>query len=363
MYQFQSIGQLLFGSTPTFDTHDLKGASAGVARVGFIMQSPWHNEAITHVAYRQGTTSGTPASNSHRVTIQTVDGSGNPTGTDVGSTTTTFTPSSANDGKTVWIALANSYSPARGTFFAVVIENDANTSTNGITISLRCAENIDFSMVLPYASSYASSAWTKTSSGFRTPLFGVRTSSKRYGLMFESVADRTVTSSGHRSCMGFTVPTSVCSTYKVAGLIARNRLNSGTGILGIWDTSGTLLTAGTSLDLDITRAAAGTSVRQSFFDDSTLPTLNAGTKYYIGWEHNGSTVGWGVATLTSADDRLMLSEFGTDVCYASWNGSAWTETTTDFPRGKILLTDLTFSGGSGGAILMGGLSQTGIGSF
>ena len=363
MYGFDLAGQFIFAAAPAFDTVDLKNASAGAVRMAAIVRSPWHSEAITHVGYRQGTTTGSPASNSMTVSIQGVDGSGNPDGTDVGSTATTFTPSSANDGKTVWVTLANSYSPTRNTAFSVVFQNAADTSSNGITMAYRVSEAVLSGMTLPYTSTYAASTWTKSSSSFRIPVFGVRTASARYGLLFESAPDRTVTTSGHRSAACFTVSTSRCATYSISNIIGKIRSGSaGTHKIGIWNAAGTLLAGGTALDDDISRSTGATSPRQSFFEDTTLPTLTAGTKYYIGAEHNGGTVGMNVIALTSADDRLMMSPFLDSICYASWNGSAWTETTTDVPIVVLGLSDLTFSGGGGGggafpANLSGGIFQ------
>jgi hypothetical protein len=348
MFQIPYLSNEPLSGNPAFDTHDLKNASSGAAKVGFIFQWPFSGQAITHVGYRQGTTTGTPASNSHRVMLETLDASGNPSGTDVGSTSTTFTPVSANDNTAVWVALGSSYTPARGDFLALVIENNADTSANGITVALRYSSASESGIVLPFASSFESSVWTKTSSAFRHPAFGLQTSTSRYGVLFESIQQRTVTTSGHRVACAFTVPTSICETYKLYGVIGRLRAGTAgsTFRLGVWNAAGSLLQGGDQWDGDFKRALAGADINQHWFN-GTLATLNAGTKYYVGYEHDGQTVGMGVVQLTNADDRLMLSELGTGIAYASWNGSTWTETTTDFPRVRLHIDDLTFTGGGG----------------
>jgi hypothetical protein len=312
-----------------------------------------HNPTITHVGFRQGTTTGTPASGSHKIGLYTVDSGGLPTATDLGGgspTEVTFQPTSANDNKFVWVALTNSVQIARGTFYAVVLQNNADTSANGIT----CAQRLSSfgwgpSDALPYGLTYAASTWTKSTSAFRQQIFGLKSSSMAFGCPIETGAvTPNVSTTGQRVTTKFTLPSGWGSTYKIKS--ARNawRVGAAAGsyIFGIWNSAGTLLQGGT-LDSDIVRAVATNGNMLLTFADTTLATLAFGTTYYVGLESvSASLVNSLGITLTNADDQLAFP-LGTDVCYSLWNGSAWVDTTTIRPCTTLILDDITSGGGGG----------------
>jgi len=66
--------------------------------------------------------------------------------------------------------------------------------------------------------------------------------------------------------------------------------------------------------------------------------------------------------MASATDRKAYP-LGENRNLATWNGSAWTEDDLTIPIVELELEDVTVPSGGGGAIILGGLGQTGIGQF
>lgn len=341
------------GNTISFDTFDIKHATPGALRCGLVTTMLDHNPTITHVGFRQGVTSGTPAANSHKIGLYTVDGSGLPTTTDLGGgspTAVNFTPAAANDGKFIWIALTNSVQIARGTDYSIVIQNNADTSVNGITVAYRCSGfGWGVSDNFPYPLTYAASTWTKSSSATRQYIMAIKSSTKAYGVPIETAANTSnVSTSGHRSCMKFTLPAGWGTSYKIVA--ARNAYRCATAgatyIFGIWNAAGTLLQGG-SRDGDTIRNVGNTGNTLLAFPDTTLATLLFGTTYYVGLESvSSSIVNNHAITLSAADDNLAFP-LGNDVCYSVWNGSTWTDTTTLRPQTTLILDDITPPSGGG----------------
>jgi len=355
-----------YSAAAAFDTVDLKNASGGAVRVGWVAMAIDHNSVITHVGFRQGTTTGTPASGSYKIGLYTVDGSGLPTATDLGGgspTEVTFQPTSGNDGAFIWVALTNSVTIARGTFFSIVLQNNADTSANGIT----CAHRGNTygwgpNNSLPYELTYAASAWTKGSSAFRQPVFGFKSSTAVYG--FTSRATEfatTISTSGQRATCKFTLPDGWGNTFKIKAVRGAFRVGAAAGsyIAGIWNGAGTLLQGGT-LDSDISRALGANNNMDLAFADATLPTLSFGTTYYAGIESvSSSSISVTNMLFSDANDQLAFP-LGTDVAYSTWNGSAWSDTTTSRPIVTLVLDDITSdTGGSGLPKLIGNNSLLG----
>lgn len=362
------MGPLYAGSDMSFDTFDLKNASSGAVRAGWVAYAIDHNATITHAGYRQGTTTGTPASGSYKIGLYTVDGSGLPTATDLGGgspTEVTFQPSSADDGKIVWVALTNSVQIARGTVFSVVLQNNANTSANGITVAYR-ASNLGMMVNSgsPYELTYSGGSWTKGSSGFRQPVFCWKSSSQVYGFPFQSSgASSTTSTSGNRVALKFTLDAAWGDTFKLAGFrgVFRTGVAGGSYGVGLWDSSGTLLAGANTYDTDQVRSTGNNAINEFSFADTTLPTLTFGTTYYIGVESvSSSTVGSYLVNFTNANDMLALP-LGSNACYSTWNGSAWSDITTSRPLVDLIFDDITEPTGSGGgafpANLSGGIFQ------
>jgi hypothetical protein len=262
-------------------------------------------DTITHIGYRQGTTTGTPAANSYTVTLQTLTTGGLPSGTNVGSTTsTTFTPSSANDATWVWVSLgANTYSLTQGQEFAIVLQRTAATDASN-KITANPGPTGFGRRAWPSCITAAAGVWSKTTGTL--PMMGMKSASNVYGrpwsLMLLGAANPSFGSTTE-SGMAFTVPTNYCSTYKLRGI---------RGLISTPTTSATndfvvtLYSSPASSPARVDQSIAMITDRfvafnQNYLDFTTYFTsstaLTAGTQYAIG-----------LATTTGSDANIFGME-------------------------------------------------------
>jgi hypothetical protein len=299
-------------------------------------------EAITHVWFRYGARTGTPPT--YLIRIEPLGTDGNPTGSDIGSTQATFTPPADTswNGTGRWIALGSSYTPTRGQFFAIVIRHSSGTidGSNNSSFSTQLSNADANTRLFPFNQTFSGS-WTKNAT---TPIYGMKGASSVFGRPILAALNASVTTSGHRACAAFTIPSSIASAYVVDGFEGMIDIgsNASTVVIGIWNAAGTAIHTDT-IDTDNFQGVFQRSMRYYF---SSAVTLVGGTKYYIGLQATGFNVLLGAAQLTEANDRKAFPN-GENMCVATWNGSAWTEDTTAFPQLYLISSDITLpSGGS-----------------
>lgn len=322
-------------------------------------------EAITHVWFRGGARTGTPPTYSIR--IELLDASGNPDNSDAGGgspTAKTFTPPADTswNGVGQWIELTNSWTPTLGQRFAIVIRHSSGTcdGSNFFSFTSSIALVNNNSRNFPFFASYNGSAWAKSTGSW---LVAWKGASGVYGYPTTgSVSNAGAATSGRRIAAVVTVPASQCSSFTVTSIEAAMDIGGtgGTIVFGIWDASGTALT---SLTVD-TDELATVQARTLHITFTSQPTLTAGVEYYYGMQATGgSAPSLSSLQLGSSADRAAFPN-GSNMSVATWDGASWTKDETAFPIIEITAADITLpSGGGGGAIILGGLGQTGIGSF
>lgn len=358
----RGFGDYGFRNTSTVTNHTVDANNEGVAWA-FNVDS---TDPITHLGFRYGARTGTPPT--YQILLEGLDSTGLPDGTDVGGgspTAVTFTPPADTtiNGLWQWKALTNAYTPAAGQFFAAVIRYSSGTidGSNNSSFTQRVTGVLGASQAaFPYSLSNSAGTWSKSPSV--GPVFGYRTANGRYGRIYQAMAfSATANTAGHKSGMFFTVPSGLCSTYKVAALAFAGDVGNtgGSCKIGIWNTSGTELQAVT-IDSDHTSQTPSLddSVGPIYFA-GTLATLDAGTKYYCGIEVVSSAVGMSGITLAEAADRSAFPN-GVNRGLVTYNGTTWTETDTTMPLCELILSDVTNAASGGGgqnAALVGGIYQ------
>jgi hypothetical protein len=309
----------------------------------------------TAILLRLGTITGTTPT--YRVAIQGVDGSGNPDGSELSGSATTFSPSSlgwsANTNR--WLTISGA-SITAGSRYAIVITYDSGTISG--------ANNASFGMVqtaaywlnsnLPYyLTDNSVGSYTKASGGTAWPYYGLRDSSSTFGgVLWSSIGSQAILSDGNRVCQKITWPTTwgqSITLYKMT-VAAMTAPAGGSMIFGVWNAAGTAISSVT-MDSDQT---AGTASGRSFTASFTAPAvLTAGTTYYIGVERLG--VNLGPRSFDHVDARDLESySFGASSCLSTWNGSAWTDTTTSVLPMELHLSDITVASGGGNVFWIGG---------
>lgn len=341
-------------ATPTFTSQTIDADNDGCA---WVFEAP-NTEAITHVGFRVASVTGT-VTNLCKARLEGVSTTnGTPSGSDLGTTETTFTPGSA--GSWTWLALANSYTPAnRGALIAFTLRGQTGLGPSD-NFAITTRDGVGAVLVnRPYSVHLTAGSWGTI--GTTQPVFAIRTANTRYGLPYEAaISSRSSTTVGNRYAMYFTVPSGWCSTFKVLGFNGNASPAGAAGkapLIGIWNAAGTV--QGTTKALDSDQFGSVTSdLREStfYFDDSTLPTLDAGTEYYIGFESADAASGGATIRgieLSEDNDKLCFAG-GTNIGTATWNGSAWTKDTTTYarPMMELILSDITPPAGGGGGMLV-----------
>lgn len=330
-------------------------------------------DTITHVGYRQGTTTGTPASNSYTIGIQGIS-AGLPDGTYLGGgspASVAFTPSNANDNAWVWMALANSVSLSRGVNYALVIERTAATDASNCIGVASAWGRFTIRTGNPYPLTHNGTSWTRGTTS--NPTMAVKSATLPYGVPFKNLYATAAFGSTTELCATFTIPTDFCSTYSVVGFrfvgtTPNTGANSFIGTLYSNPVSGsiTILDATPSYDVDDFAAAVGADrLMEGYFTASTLPTLTAGTEYAIGLATTGASGMSLVYAEVGAASDFDAYPFGQYTAYGTRtltdyppsgnDTNNFSETTTRRPYLELILGDITApSGSGGGGPLIGG---------
>ncbi len=321
--------------------------------------------SLSKFRFRYGTRTGTPPT--LVATIEGLDASGNPNGTDAGGgspTAVTFTPpaSTAWDNSIREITFTNPLTVAAGDFVCITIRYSSGTvdASNNSSLTRGYSNAVADSRGMPYNQSLSGGVWTKNA---QAAAIAWQVGSSWYGYpVLSAYTTATANTAGHRSAMFITLPSGFGTTFDLAGIHISGKLGAAAGStrFAVWSASNVEL-AGKTIDADWVRTAASNVTNRLFFDSPV--TLNFGTKYYIGFEVVSGTVGVAGITCNSADEIACYPN-GLTRGLATYNGTTWTESSLTYPLMDLILTDITVpSGGGGGAVIIGGLGQTGIGSF
>lgn len=357
IFSHQTVSQIA-----SANNHVVDASNEGL---GWVFQ-PFNADSITHIGFRYGARTGTPPV--YSVALESADGTGLPDGTDIGGgtpTLKTFTPpaSAAWDGLWQWVALTNSYTPTRGQILAAIIRYSSGTIDGSNNSSFtRNLGNHGLLNAFPYNVTNSGGTWSKVAQG---PTFGWRTASGRYGWIGQAAySTATANTAGHRALMKFRLPSGEATSYKLVGISGQVKAGGASGSykLILTDSSGTILQE-TTFDADIDANVAAMAARVLFFDDSPLQDLTYGTDYYVGLQVISGTVSVGGITLAEAADRESYPN-GLNRCLGTATGGAITDNTLVMPVIELIVDEVTpASGGGGSALFLGGLGQTGIGSF
>jgi hypothetical protein len=300
--------------------------------------------ALTHAGFRYGVRTGTPPT--YRISLQGVDASGNPTGTVLGGgspASATFTPPADATWNSTWqwVALSNSYTPARGELMAVVIDYSSGTvdGTNNGSFTYANGASIYQRATFPYPLLDTTGSWAKPT--LLDPSYAVKSATRVYGVPVVAFTNLVASTSGHRVALKVTLPSGWAATWQAVGV----RFNASTPaagqtwIVGLWDSAGAVLQAVT---LDSDQSASTTSDRRfhEVWWDDTPVTLSFGATYYVGIERVGSNVQLNTLEVASVDE-LTAFPLGASAHAATWNGSAWSDVSTQRPAIELILKDIT----------------------
>lgn len=309
---------------------------------------------ITQLGFGISAVTGTPGT--AVISIQGVDATtGAPDGTIKGGASPASVSVSSWGAGWSWRNLSNSYQAARGEWIAIVFDPSSGTWNGSNSVTVRTALVTFFMQCIPYFDFFNGTSWAKNNSGF--PAAGFKSSSRIMGFPVSAVTTITTSTSGNRIAMRFNLPAGLGDTFKVNGFRVCSQLTAGTCLIGIWDASGVLVSSTYDSDRSVNASAWQNRLISI---EATPPTLNFGTTYYAGIEHNGTAMTVDVIQVpTSTGDELQALPFGTELFMATYNGTSWDVTTH---KDKRMLMDLIISdwtepaGGAGGLLTHPGMA-------
>lgn len=347
-----TVGTLIhyaFSTTaPGFGTHVVDHSND---QTEFVGQSPYATP-ITRLGFRYASRTGSPPT--YKISLQGVDGSGNPDGTIKGGASpasATFTPPADDtwNGTWRWISLTNPYTPSRGEMLSVVIAYDSGTidASNCSTFTLRLY-SVQARPGLPYS--------IENNAGVRTryadvPVFGVGTASSAWGMPIKSLYSTLISSNTapDEQAVAFSLPAGLCSGFQVAG-VRIGGLNAAAGktySVTLYD--GTTALQQITVDSDQLGTTGTRTAMRFMFDEATLSTLNCGTTYRIGFAPQETSANFSLFGFTADASGDLLAYSGGTAWYLSTrtDSGAWTDDPTTRPFAEVILASLS-AGTSGG---------------
>jgi hypothetical protein len=336
--------------------------------------------SATSVRFIQGTRTGSTTLN-FRVSIQGVSSTdGTPDGTIAAVGLWTPVNDSSQNGVAQSVTLTHdstgnaqgSLSITRGTFYSIVVEpcdsghpapcpgtDTIPDGTNLVNITRATAASVQadrsgtpFSM----SSTNSGAGWSK---GAETPLFGIASSTKTYGIPIQTIAATSI-SIGSEDAMVFNIPSTVFGTYKVRGFRANITVGTAnkTSKFFLYEHGNHIpLQSSNTWDSDISRVVSTNQIH-TFFFTGTLATLSGGTTYRIGISPQDATNNIALSSFTFASTQDAASMPGGDwfgfsgrsgcVVACDTTSTVWTDDYTRRPVMELILEDVSAPAGTGG---------------
>lgn len=333
-------------------------------QVEFIFQA--HDAiSLARGAFRYGTRTGTPPT--YIISIQGVDGSGNPDGTVKGggsAVSKTFTPPADTTWNSLvkWQTFDNAYTTTRGEWLAMVIAySSGSVDASNLSTFTVDTSNLGGLSASPYVISNNAGSRSRNNNG--QPIFGYGTSGAAYGWPIQAEVAQNFTSTSEYGNV-FTFPAGWGTSFKIVGVrILGSPPTASSYTLNLYDggaAGNTTVLQNVTVDGDYT--ASGNRPQIIYFDESTLSTLLFGNAYRL------SLVGTGAVSSTirgmdvAANGDLNAFGVGGINNYSSTrSGGNWTDTNTRRFHIEPIVADITGGGGStGGATILGSSMIRGI---
>jgi len=339
----------VFASASTFNL------SASTSKVGWVFVAR-ESATITHLGFVLSARTGTAPN--YRISLQSVDANGDPSGTILGGTSNAlkvFDPATLTTGDLSYLALDESADVSVGQKYAIVIEYSSGTINGSNLATVRYMTSglsTGYDTTFAYALTNAGS-WSKQTAA--VGIYAYRSSTKRYGFPFTtSRTTITFSSSTNPNEVGlkFAIPAPFtgAATYKLRGIdlmMAATAADSwSVQLYSGGGASDTTPIDSVTNDNDCYNATNTTTRKQIFFD-GTPPDLNFGDTYRLSFTpSDSSSQNIYTLPLTAADDvqALML---GDTFCYTTRNGGNWTDNTLAVPMVfELFIEGITYTASS-----------------
>lgn len=324
--------------SPAQTSHAATTSGTGSARI-FAVCIPDQDISITRVGIEVISITGT--SPTYEVSLQSVDGSGNPSGTILGGGTAKNTGTFSSAG---WkeLALDSAVILARGQVIALAIKYSSGTINSTNFVSFCVAASNTSQPGFPFYSTLASGAWTKNTT-LNIIAAAIGSSTDWYGYPIEKFQDSSASSSGLRSALRFKLLSTWfgAGTFKVAGIRFKTMGPGATKNfkVGLWSASSLLQSVDVDSDHNSSPSTAG-RLLEHYFTDADLIALSTDTEYYAGWQYTDAALTLHTAVVDNSN-KLPALDCGAEFYLAEYNGSVWSAIQTRRPFLELVISDFT----------------------
>jgi hypothetical protein len=356
-----------FGGNDGFSVtnHTLDASTDAVEAVGQVDEAM----TVTHIGIRQGIVTGDDAK-VFRVSIQSVDSSVLPSGTVLGTSNLGYADYTATAAKnSTWqkLALGENVSLTCGQTIGVVIKWQSGTAlsagTQQVTFGSTVGSSFNFAAPPIKWLSISNNAGSRTRNRTGPPV-ALYSSTHVSGTAIHTAPSsyqyNSATAGADEYGMALTLPSGWGTSYKLAGAwVFANLVTGTTHDLTLWSNASPPVQLATcSIDGDFERANEAVWYR-FMFTDTTLPTLNFGTRYNLTLFNNHASTNMALHNLSVLADEDWLSyDFREATMHEIKRlnaASSFTDTTTARPLIVPILADITppSGGGGGGGVVIG----------
>jgi hypothetical protein len=312
-------------------------------QVEWIFQAPDDAGAatitITRLGYRLTSVTGT--SPVMKISLQGVDGSGNPDGVIKGGgspASATFTP--AGSATWNWVTLDNAFTVNRGDFLAIVIAYSSGTLSGAATAVIGHSIG-NASNVLPYAIQNVAGVRTRQA---LQPLYGFGSAGKAFGVPLQTLTQSQYSTTTEKA-LRFIFDPSQVQSYKVAGLRLNAIMSAAAKSNKVMLYQGTTVLQTLTWDTDVVQSTGATRAAVLWFQDAALATLVGGQEYRISVQPQDASNNFGFNTFDVAAAADLEALPGGQQWYfstrATAGATAWTDVLTSRPMVELIVSDWT----------------------
>ena len=302
-----------------------------------------------------------------RVGIQSVNTSGDPSGTWLGYSE--YTADSTNfpnfTGINLSITAVGTASVTRGQLYAIVVYAQSGTwdATNSISITTIFAGAGQNITAFPTMKSVANSVVSNNNGSQPSANMYCESSTATYGNPQVTPSSQASYNSGgtpDEIGVKFSLESSWTTNFNILGIqgILGVTNSAATATLKLYNSVDTLLQSKSFLASEITAGNAGALLRTLFFDTATLENLTPGSTYRITLEATNASLGFSTILQVSFPNNTVVRSFvgtGTYMRTERTNAGAWTDTDTIVPAWKLIISAATASA-SGGMVVHPGMT-------
>lgn len=320
---------------------------------------------ITKIGFYHDVRTGTPGT--IRLGIQSVNTSGDPSGTWLGYTDYSATAGNFPNFNNLNFSITSvgTASVTRGQLYAIVMLAQSGTwdASNNIQFGTTFTGVGQYVTTFPTIRALIAGAASNNAGASSQPLIYCESSTATYGNSCggpSNIAAWNANATPDEIGIKFSLESSWTTSFNVLGIqgILGVTNSAATGTLKLYDNAGTLLQSKSFTSTEILAGTTTAGLRTLYFDTTTLSNLTPGSTYRVTIEATAASLGFTSVIENNYPNNVVARSFvgaGTYIRTERANAGAWTDTDTKCPAWKLIISAATGSTG-GGLIVHPGMS-------